>query len=626
MRKSVTFILCLVTFVFLIHTLLPTVALAEGISEILNSNSSENGIEGYDILSQGFDEYCIIEDTFETWYANLPLYTGDIVESKIDAESLKNRNFTDNKEDISLSVVSIQKNRLYNNEDERFKLWKNSNLTKPIILYNFDNSIYGYMYGIVDKNRKLIGYIVAGANLNAPPVLEYSLYPDKFLALQNEEKVYFSSATGYVISNKGNLLNASDRTPLNYANLNDLMSLNKTSSPDAQEILEQWGKYTKFAGIQNAPNEPKPADPPTEPSGIQYRISMDTSDYTWYNVCSYTSISMFFDALGRRIEPGFLQPGRPHSLKINDYLHSTYGCGPTFEECSNIILSYANSKKLTSSLMFSKYYLSAINGSSTNSAVFNKHKDIIQNTGLPTLVGYSRAAGTSGPDDPGGAHLMLGIGYTSDNFYIVRDTWTYDGTPIRSYYYNKTGYKFCVMGLTYTNSAPNTAWGSVVLRPGDSNFNVRRLKYFLNALYYTPGSLTSDTYDTTTVNAVKAFQSDNGLVVDGIVGPNTYNKLKTAHIMKYDDYIGSWRVLSQGKKGDDVAQLQIRLYEYGKYSGTVDGIFGPLTKAAVEAYQSSKGITVDGIVGSVTFQKLYGNNTRERIYKKCAICNPEPKK
>jgi len=78
-----------VTFVFLIHTLLPTVALAEGISEILNSNSSENGIEGYDILSQGFDEYCIIEDTFETWYANLPLYTGDIVESKIDAESQK---------------------------------------------------------------------------------------------------------------------------------------------------------------------------------------------------------------------------------------------------------------------------------------------------------------------------------------------------------------------------------------------------------------------------------------------------------------------------------------------------------------------------------------------------------
>ena len=157
---------------------------------------------------------------------------------------------------------------------------KNSNLTKPIILYNFDNSIYGYMYGIVDKNRKLIGYIVAGANLNAPPVLEYSLYPDKFLALQNEEKVYFSSATGYVISSKGSLLNASDRTHLNYANLNDLMSLNKTSSPDAQEILEQWGKYTKFAGIQNAPNEPKPADPPTEPSGIQYRISMDTSDYT----------------------------------------------------------------------------------------------------------------------------------------------------------------------------------------------------------------------------------------------------------------------------------------------------------------------------------------------------------
>lgn len=84
--------------------------------------------------------------------------------------------------------------------------------------------------------------------------------------------------------------------------------------------------------------------------------------------------------------------------------------------------------------------------------------------------------------------------------------------------------------------------------------------------------------------------------------------------------------IKPGEKGDDVAQLQIRLYEYGKYSGTVDGIFGPFTKAAVEAYQSSKGITVDGIVGSVTFQRLYGNSTKVRTYKKCAICNPEPKK
>jgi len=582
----------------------------------------ESYLNEFFVDSQGLDEYVIFEESLEDWYNNLPSYSGKKIESKIESESLKKLDFSNRNEEISISVISIQKNRLYKNSDERFKLWKDSDLTPPIVLYNFDNSIYGYMYGIVDKNNKLVGYIVAGANPNAPPILEYSLYADRYLALQNKEKIYFSSDTGYIISENNKLYNAIDNTPCDVKILDTLISKNNISSTVAQEITNQWNYFSGLSdSAQLIPEEQKPIDPPSYPSGTHYRLQIDTSDYTWYNYCSFTSMAMFFDALGRRIEPGFLQPGRPHSLAINDYLHNTYGCSPTFEKCSNIILSYANNKKLTSNLTFSKYYLSAISGESTNSAVFNKHKDIIQNKSLPTLVGYSRAAGTSGPKDKGGAHLMMGIGYTSDNFYIVRDTWTADGIPMRTYYYNKTGYKFCVMGLTYSNSSPSTAWGEVTLRPGDANFNVRRLKYFLYALYYTPGSLTSDTYDTTTVNAVKAFQSDNGLTADGIVGPNTYKKLKTAHIMRYDGYTGSWRILSQGKKGDDVAQLQIRLYEYGYYSGTVDGIFGPVTKAAVEAYQRDKGLTVDGIVGTATFQKLYGINISSRTYKECPTCN-----
>jgi peptidoglycan hydrolase-like protein with peptidoglycan-binding domain len=39
----------------------------------------------------------------------------------------------------------------------------------------------------------------------------------------------------------------------------------------------------------------------------------------------------------------------------------------------------------------------------------------------------------------------------------------------------------------------------------------------------------------------------------------------------------------------------------------IDGIFGPVTKAAVEEFQAQVGITVDGIVGPVTWGKLGGD-------------------
>src|SRR3954452_2533989 len=50
----------------------------------------------------------------------------------------------------------------------------------------------------------------------------------------------------------------------------------------------------------------------------------------------------------------------------------------------------------------------------------------------------------------------------------------------------------------------------------------------------------------------------------------------------------------------DVAALQVALRERGLYAGTVDGIAGPATSAAVRALQSTAGIAVDGIAGPAT--------------------------
>ncbi len=63
-------------------------------------------------------------------------------------------------------------------------------------------------------------------------------------------------------------------------------------------------------------------------------------------------------------------------------------------------------------------------------------------------------------------------------------------------------------------------------------------------------------------------------------------------------------VLRQGSKGDEVKEVQRRLKKWGYYNGSVDGVFGAATRAAVIAFQKKNGLTADGIVGKATYQAL----------------------
>ena len=58
--------------------------------------------------------------------------------------------------------------------------------------------------------------------------------------------------------------------------------------------------------------------------------------------------------------------------------------------------------------------------------------------------------------------------------------------------------------------------------------------------------------------------------------------------------------LKRGSSGDKVTQLQQKLKNWGYYSGSVDGIFGSATEAAVKKFQKKNGLTADGIVGKAT--------------------------
>ncbi len=54
----------------------------------------------------------------------------------------------------------------------------------------------------------------------------------------------------------------------------------------------------------------------------------------------------------------------------------------------------------------------------------------------------------------------------------------------------------------------------------------------------------------------------------------------------------------------DIKEVQTRLKKWGYYTGSVDGINGPLTKAAVKKFQKRYGLTQDGIVGPLTAAKM----------------------
>ena len=60
-----------------------------------------------------------------------------------------------------------------------------------------------------------------------------------------------------------------------------------------------------------------------------------------------------------------------------------------------------------------------------------------------------------------------------------------------------------------------------------------------------------------------------------------------------------------GSRGESVKTLQERLNAKGFNAGSVDGIFGKNTRAAVMAFQKANGLAADGIVGKLTWAKLY---------------------
>jgi peptidoglycan hydrolase-like protein with peptidoglycan-binding domain len=112
-----------------------------------------------------------------------------------------------------------------------------------------------------------------------------------------------------------------------------------------------------------------------------------------------------------------------------------------------------------------------------------------------------------------------------------------------------------------------------------------------------------------TLSAVRIFQSQVGIAVDGVVGPNTKNSLYRTASAAVPSALNlnsaqCPALIKQNENDGCVTELQSLLNQHGAHLA-IDGTFGPATLAAAQAFQSSAGLSADGIVGPNTKSTLY---------------------
>jgi hypothetical protein len=151
-------------------------------------------------------------------------------------------------------------------------------------------------------------------------------------------------------------------------------------------------------------------------------------------------------------------------------------------------------------------------------------RDVIVNEVIPFLVDNAAALGIQRVHDyiakrywqVGKGWIGRPPGFVNDHLHVEvnSETWHWD-TPIEERLKN----------------APKPEW--VTCRLGDSGDNVRQVQEALRAAGYKNSSgkkpiVVDGDFGTTTDKRVRQYQKDHGLIVDGIVGPQTAGHMQIA--------------------------------------------------------------------------------------------------
>ena len=101
--------------------------------------------------------------------------------------------------------------------------------------------------------------------------------------------------------------------------------------------------------------------------------------------------------------------------------------------------------------------------------------------------------------------------------------------------------------------------------------------------------------------ALRSFQQQRGLLVDAVVGDNTWRELVEAGYALGDRLL---YLREPPFRGDDVLALQVKLNLLGFNAGAERGVYDGQVERAVLDFQQNTGLPPDGLVGETTLRKL----------------------
>jgi peptidoglycan hydrolase-like protein with peptidoglycan-binding domain len=200
----------------------------------------------------------------------------------------------------------------------------------------------------------------------------------------------------------------------------------------------------------------------------------------------------------------------------------------------------------------------------------------------------------------------------------------YDSMQILTHYYGSN--------IELVVNAPvrdlKESYPGTPLRRGDTGPEVQQIQVALNRIGQNYPAIPKiqpamGVFGQSTEQAVRKFQAVFGLTVDGIVGKATWYKIVFLYVglTQLSELVSEGQrfvynsfslppAVAAGDRGEAVEMLQYMLAVLAQFDPaltqlSIDGVFGPRTREAVENFQQSQGLPVTGTADETTWQRLY---------------------